>query len=93
MTIKEIQHIADLAKLSFNADEIEQFNAQFSQIIEYISIIDKLQLDDVEEVANLYESRNAFRKDIVEPSLPKEDALFNAPKHNEVFFKVPKMLE
>jgi len=40
MTNDEVRHIADLAKLSFNDNEIEQFIAQFSQIIQYISMID-----------------------------------------------------
>ncbi len=93
MNIEEIKHIAELAKLSFDENEIKQFEAQFSQIIEYISIIESLQLEGIEETTNLYGWKNAFRHDITKPSISKDDALSNAPKHNEVFFKVPKMLE
>ncbi|HAW08111.1 MAG TPA: Asp-tRNA(Asn)/Glu-tRNA(Gln) amidotransferase subunit GatB [Bacteroidetes bacterium] len=93
MTNDEVRHIADLAKLSFNNNEIEQFIAQFSQIIQYISMIDNLQLEGIDAEANLYGWKNAFREDYVKPSLSKEESLSNAPKRNEVFFKVPKMLE
>lgn len=93
MTIQEVERIAELAKLSFNDNEIEQFIAQFSHIIDYISIIEKLQLEGIEEAHNLYGWKNSLRQDIIKPSLPKEDALSNAPKRNEVFFKVPKMFE
>lgn len=93
MTIQEVEHIAELAKLSFDEKEIEQFIEQFSQIVDYISIIEHLQLEGIEEEHNLYGWKNSFRNDSVMPSLSKEDALSNAPKRNEVFFKVPKMFE
>ena len=93
MTIKEVEHIAELAKLSFDDTEIKQFLTQFSQIVDYISIIEQLELDGIDEANNLYGWKNSFREDIVKPSLSKEDALLNAPKRNEVFFKVPKMFD
>jgi len=50
-------------------------------------------LEGIDAAVNLYGWKNVFREDCVKPSLSKEESLSNAPKRNEVFFKVPKMLE
>ena len=36
---------------------------------------------------------NVMRDDIPRPSIPKEDALMNAPDHTEKFYRVPKIIE
>jgi aspartyl/glutamyl-tRNA(Asn/Gln) amidotransferase C subunit len=50
-------------------------------------------LDDVEPLEHLVENtENRFREDTAHESLDVTEALQNAPKHNDVFFKVPKVL-
>jgi aspartyl-tRNA(Asn)/glutamyl-tRNA(Gln) amidotransferase subunit C len=90
---KEIEHIAALAHLKFNDDELNKFSSQFSKIVDYVSSIENLNLDDVEPMTRPTDAKNVFREDIPQNSISKEDALKNAPKHNEMFFKVPKVIE
>jgi aspartyl-tRNA(Asn)/glutamyl-tRNA(Gln) amidotransferase subunit C len=89
----QIQKIASLAHLNFNDSELEQFTEQFNKILGYISSIDKLDIADLEPLTRPSEEQNNFREDITKPSISKEETLKNAPQKNEVFFKVPKVLE
>jgi len=88
-----VERIAELARLRFSEEELSEFAAQFARIVDFIAVLESLQLEDVEPLVQVVPVENAFREDIPEPSLPREEALRNAPKHNGVFFRVPKVIE
>ncbi|MBX7153472.1 MAG: Asp-tRNA(Asn)/Glu-tRNA(Gln) amidotransferase subunit GatC [Bacteriodetes bacterium] len=93
MTPREtVEYVAGLAKLKFNENEIEEFAGQFQNILGYISEIEKLDLEGIEPLTHITQTENVFRDDVVTPSLTQEEALANAPKRNESFFKVPKVI-
>ncbi len=87
-----VERIAELAKLRFTEQEIDAFTVQFNDILRYIGEIEKLDLDGVEPLIHLDETANVFRPDVPHECLTREEALKNAPKRNEAFFKVPKVL-
>lgn len=88
-----VERIAELARLRFSDEELEAFALQFQRIVEFISVIESLQLEEVEPLVQVVPVENAFRDDVPQPSLPREEVLRNAPKHNGVFFRVPKVIE
>lgn len=88
-----VDYIASLAKLSFSDEQAQVFATQFDDILTYISSIEKLDLDGVPPLTQISSSSNVFREDVARPSLSPEDALSNAPKRKENFFKVPKVIE
>ena len=90
--IETVEYVAELARLKFSESEIEAFAEQFQGILSYIQTIEELDLDGVEPLTNMTEMSNVFREDEVVPSLPLHEVLMNAPKRNESFFKVPKVL-
>lgn len=93
ITRETIDHIASLARLSFTEEEKDVFVEQFQRIVEYVDVIQSLNLDGVEPLKHTGSgTENVFRDDIERPCLPLEDALLNAPKRNESFFKVPRVL-
>ena len=87
-----VERIAVLAKLKFSDSEIDEFVQQFDKILQYVGEIEKLDLTGVEPLAHISPSINVFREDVPHQSLSREEALQNAPKRNESFFKVPKVL-
>ncbi len=89
----EIDKTAKLCKLKFDAKEKEIFEKQFENIVKYVSIINELPIDDLEPLAQLEVADKTVREDIAKEGLQLEDALRNAPKKNENFFKVPKQLK
>jgi len=92
VTIKEVEHIAKLAKLEFSDTEKEKFTHQFNDILGYMEQLNSVDTTNVEPLAQVIELRNVFREDVVTPSTPTEEALKNAPAATEEHFKVPKVI-
>ncbi len=90
---EDIKKIADLAHLKIHDSEYEEIEAKFNNVLKYVSKIEELDLADVEPMTHVNEDYNIWREDIEKESLPIEKVLKNAPKRNEQFFKVPKVLE
>lgn len=95
MSIKreDVKHIARLARLKLNDKEIDYFASQLDKVIDYIGQLKEVDTSDVEPTSHVHSIRNVFRKDIVKPSLKKEDVLKNAPSKEEGLFKVPRIIE
>ncbi len=92
ITTSEIEHVAQLARLSFDPSEIENFNRQLNDILGYISKLEELDTSRVEPTTHALELTNAFRKDEVKPSLPVGKILSNAPGLEHGKFVVPKII-
>lgn len=92
VTRETVLKVAELSKLRLDESKIDAFTEQFSQLLAYIGEIDTMNLDGVEPLVHITESTNVFRDDIPHASLSRDEALSNAPKRNEGFFKVPKVL-
>jgi aspartyl-tRNA(Asn)/glutamyl-tRNA(Gln) amidotransferase subunit C len=93
VTIKDVEHIAKLAKLEFNEDEKAKFTEQFNEILAFMEKLNELDTSKVEPLSHVIELQNVFRDDAVKQSLPTEEALKNAPAKTEKFFKVPKVID
>lgn len=89
----EIEHIALLARLKLTDREKKLFSRQLGSIIEYIDKLNKLNTSNVEPTSHVLEIKNVFREDILMPSLPREEALQNAPEKDDSFYRVPKIIE
>jgi len=92
VTIKDVEHIAKLAKLEFTDAEKEKFTHQLNQILEYVEQMNKLDTSNVEPLSHVIELSNVFRADEVKEGVSAEEALKNAPSKTEEFFKVPKVI-
>lgn len=92
VTIKDVEHIAALAKLEFSEAEKEKFTHQFNEILGYMEQLNSVDTANVEPLAQVIELKNVFRSDNVTPSTPTETALMNAPAATEEHFKVPKVI-
>ena len=92
VTRKDVEHIAELARLKFKDEELENFTSQLNEILEYMEKLNELDTDNVEPLSHPVEAQNVFREDGVKPSVKREDALKNAPEKDDEFFKVPKVI-
>jgi aspartyl-tRNA(Asn)/glutamyl-tRNA(Gln) amidotransferase subunit C len=93
VNIKDVEHIAKLAKLSFSENEKEKFTEQFNEILSFMEKLNELDTLNIEPLSHVIELQNVLRNDTVKPSLPTEEALKNAPAKDEKFFKVPKVID
>jgi aspartyl-tRNA(Asn)/glutamyl-tRNA(Gln) amidotransferase subunit C len=93
MTAEEVAKVALLARLRLGPGELELFTGQLNAIVGFVEQLGELDTANVEPLAHGVEVRNVFREDVRGPSLPREDALANAPKRNAESFLVPAVLE
>jgi len=70
----------------------ESFAGQLESILNYVNKMSAVDVSGVEPMAHALPLHNVFREDVVEPSLPLEKVLANAPATDGPFFKVPKVL-
>lgn len=92
VTLKDVEHIAKLARLEFSEEEKQKFTHQLNDILAYVEQLNKLDTSRVEPLSHVIELSNVFRDDVVKPGLTTEEALKNAPAKSEKFFKVPKVI-
>ncbi len=90
---EDVAKVALLARLRLGAGELEMFTGQLNGIVDFVAQLQELDTTDVEPLAHGVEVRNVFREDVRGPSLPREEALANAPKRNTDSFLVPAVLD
>ena len=83
---EEVRHVAELARVNLDDEEVEEFAAQFADILDYFDA-----LDDVPEVESEEELDNVMRPDEVREGLTQEEALRNAPETEDGYFKGPRV--
>ena len=89
ITREDVLHVARLARLELVGDEVEQMREQLSAILEAVGKVAELDLAGVEPTAHPLDLVNVFAEDEPRPSLPREEALLNAPDPEDGFFGVP----
>lgn len=89
---EEVRHVATLARLALSDEEMEMFREQLGEILAYVDRLQEVDVEGVEPYVTAAGTDNVFRQDSVAPSLPREDALGNAPREEDGGFSVPKVV-
>lgn len=92
ITADEIIKVAHLARLELAPNEIGPMAEQVGSILAYIEKLNELSTEGVNPTFHALAISNAFRDDVVIPSLPQAEALSNGPLHNDESFVVPKVI-
>ncbi|MCX7816074.1 MAG: Asp-tRNA(Asn)/Glu-tRNA(Gln) amidotransferase subunit GatC [Syntrophales bacterium] len=90
---EEVLHIAHLARLEFEEEEIELFTVQLNEILSYIDKLNAVATKGVEPMTHATALYNVFREDRVENSLKAEEAVANAPDSIGTLFRVPRIID
>lgn len=88
---EEVGHVARLARLRFDPEELERLQGELSKIIEYIDRLSELDLSGLPPTAHAVALQNVLRKDEPWESLTQEEALANAPAVEQGHFVVPRI--
>jgi aspartyl-tRNA(Asn)/glutamyl-tRNA(Gln) amidotransferase subunit C len=86
-------HIAKLARLGLQEEEIDVLGQQLSVILENIAILQEADVSGVSPIAHASRLHSIMREDIPQPSYPPEVLLANAPEQEENCLKVRAVLE
>ncbi|WP_238653010.1 Asp-tRNA(Asn)/Glu-tRNA(Gln) amidotransferase subunit GatC [Paenibacillus piscarius] len=93
ITVKDVQHVARLARLQLSPEEEATFTEQMNAILQYAEKLNELDTENVKPTTHVLQVSNVMREDVVKESLTQEDALLNAPDDEDGQFKVPAVLE
>ncbi|HBM81699.1 MAG: Asp-tRNA(Asn)/Glu-tRNA(Gln) amidotransferase subunit GatC [Clostridiales bacterium] len=93
VTIKDVQYVAELARLKFSEDKLLKFTKDLNDIVGYVDKLNELNTDDIPVSVNPVFIQNVFREDKKGESLNSEEVLKNAPDKQDGYFKVPKIIE
>jgi len=89
----QVMEIAELAKLELTEQEIEHYAEQLSKVLDYASRLEQLNTDDIPPTASVLPVQNVMRDDVTRPSLPREQAIANAPAAVDGQFRVDAVLD
>ena len=85
---RDVAHIAELADIGIDKEELEEFTGRFNEILEYFDILDQVEAGEPRE-GDLV---NIFREDVVESSLPTDEVLANTRDAEDGFFRAPRVM-
>ena len=88
----EVEKVSLLARLRLSDDELDRMTRQMGDILGYMDLLSELNTETVEPMAHALDVSNVFRDDAARPSLERESALANAPRHDGECFLVPAVL-
>lgn len=95
MDIKQdtVKYVAHLARIDLDEKELELLCGQLKEILDFIDQLNEVELKDIAPTSHILSLKNVLRDDTCRASLPLEKVLQNAPKKEDNFFEVPKVIE
>lgn len=88
----EVRYIASLARLDVSDEEVQRLAPQLSRILEYAEKVGEVAAEDVPPTSHPYPLANVTRDDEVQPSLPRDELLAQAPEVEDDRFAVPRIV-
>jgi len=89
---KDVEYVAKLARLKLSEIEKKAHAEQLNKILGYMDKLNQLDTTHIKPTSHVVEMQNVFREDAVNPSIPIDNALQNAPDKKDNFFRVPKVI-
>lgn len=90
---EDVKYIANLARINLADDEIQPLAKDLESILDYITQLEKLNVDNVPPTSHVLSLKNVYRDDEVKPSLTQDEALSIAIAELKGAFKVPQIIE
>lgn len=89
---EELLHIAKLADLKINDDEIEKYISNLQDILNFANIVNNAPVEELSETIGENDNYNIFREDEIKEFEDKQALLQNAPEQEREMFKIPKVI-
>ncbi|NNJ12262.1 Asp-tRNA(Asn)/Glu-tRNA(Gln) amidotransferase subunit GatC [Chloroflexales bacterium ZM16-3] len=93
LSFAEVEHVARLARLRLSPDELEQMRGQISDILDYIAMLQDVDVTGVPSTSQVTGLVSVTRPDVVIGKLTPEQALSNAPDSQDGMFRVRAVFE
>jgi aspartyl-tRNA(Asn)/glutamyl-tRNA(Gln) amidotransferase subunit C len=95
MTIDEetVDKIAHLARLELSGDEKQEMIKDMSKILDFMAKLNEINTSGIEPLVYMTNEVNVLREDVVIQQITHQEALKNAPRHDDNYFLVAKVIE
>ena len=93
MNRDEVVHIAEISKLKFTEEQLDTFAVDFSDTMELIDRIKKIDTSEVKATFQVNDTVNNLREDVITKSLSSEEALKNTPSKEYGYFEIIRFVE
>ncbi len=93
VTEKDVQYIANLARLQLNQEEAKSFAGDMNKILDYMELLNEVDTENVAPLEHVIDLKSRLRPDEAKAPISHEDALKNAPDADSDYFRVPKGIE
>lgn len=93
LTLAEVDHIAELARLRLTPEEKERYREQLSAILDYFVQLQDLETADIPPTCSVLPSRSVLRADEARPGLNIDEIMRNAPESKDRQFRIPPVLD
>jgi aspartyl-tRNA(Asn)/glutamyl-tRNA(Gln) amidotransferase subunit C len=93
ITHSQVLHVASLARLELQPDEVKKFASELNSILEYMDMLSGVDTAGIEPLHHPFPMANVFRQDEAKPGQSLTEALTNAPRHEGGYVVVPKVIE
>lgn len=90
---KDVGYLARLARIELTPEELQRFAGQLDEILAYVEKLKSAPTEGVPPTSHVLPLADVFREDKIQPSLPMDAALSNAPDREGPFFRVPRVIE
>jgi len=88
----DIRYVAKLARIALTDEEVEVFGRQLGDLLGHVEALSELDTASIAATAQVVESRNVEREDVVSGCLERERVLEMAPQAQGVYFRVPRII-
>src|SRR6185436_4090266 len=88
---KLVKEIASLARLDLTDEETEMFISQFKDILDYVSILNEVDTENVPPAYLSSANRSVIREDVIEESVPTTELHSHAPKAKDNYVLIPRV--
>jgi len=89
---EEILHIAKLARLKLEEEEIPDYIRNLQDILNFANAVNKAPIDGLDTSVGTIDNFNVFRKDDIKVFEDNKSLLQNAPEQEDNMFKIPKVI-
>ena len=93
ITTELVNHLAELSRLEFNAEETENFKQEFAKTLEQIQTLEDANLENLDQNQTLLDAEQDLKEDVAGESLKKDDVIKNAPDTMGSSISVPMMVD
>jgi len=88
---KLVKEIASLARLDLTKEETEMFVSQFKDILDYVSILNEVDTENIPPAYLSSANKSVTREDVIEESVPTEEFISNAPQSKDDYVLIPRV--